>query len=133
MNFYSRFIRKNDSKHDPKGILVGCATVEVPSSQTDRKDHDAKPSIEPSSILGMAKNNWQQAHPEAETGKQATRNAISEDKAASEAMLSEGGHASPGNTPGAIREPDAAIVAETELQPDPTDGANPGLSVKSDL
>ena len=134
MNFYTRFTRKDDSKsdpkHDPKNILIGRATVEVPSSQADLKDNDVKPSIEAASVLGMA--NGQKVHPKGETGRQANLTAVSDDKAGSEAMVSEGGNPSPGKTSGAIRDPDATGATQTEPRPDPTD-ASSDISVKSDI
>lgn len=137
MNF-SRFNSKNDTK-----LNAGHATVTVPSTpdrnkgpaQAEPKGNDAKPTMKApgSSDTGnQAKSDGQDRDPRAKTDGAATLHAsASSDKADNEAMVSEGGHASPGKTPGAVREPDASIIAKNEPSKGLADGAadKPGVSV----
>jgi len=136
MNF-SRFNPKNDTKLD-----AGHASVTVPSTpdqdkgaaQADQKGSDAKPSVQTpgSSDKGnQAKSNGQDRNPPAQADGTATLNAtVSSDKADNEAMVSEGGHATPGKSPDAVREPDASTIAKNEPSKGSADGAadKPGLS-----
>jgi hypothetical protein len=135
MNF-SRFNSKNDTK-----LNAGHATVTVPSTpdrnkgpaQADQKGNDAKPTLQTpgnSDTGNQAKSDGHDRDPSAKLDAEATVKA-SGDKADNEAMVSEGGHASPGKTPGAVREPDAATPAKTEPLTGPTDGKTDGLSAKS--
>jgi len=140
MNF-SRFNPKNDTK-----LNAGHATVTVPSTpdhnkgpaQADQKGDQAKPVVQApgSSETGdQAKSDSHDRNPPAKTDGAATLHAsTSSDKADNEAMVSEGGHATPGKTPGAVREPDAAIIANNEPSKGSADGAadKPDLSAQSE-
>ena len=138
---YSKYDPKNDAKHN-----TGHATVTVPSTpdankgkgpaQVDRKGDQAKPAVQApgSSDTGnRSKSNGQDHNPPARTESQITVKAASEDKAGGESMVSEGGHASPGKTPDAVREPDASTIVKNEPSKGSADGAadKPALSAKS--
>ena len=129
---YSKYDSKNDPKHN-----AGHASVTLPSTPDaikskgplqggDQKSNEAKPAIQAPGAPDVAKSHGE----DAKTGTQATVNTSSEDKAGAETMVSEGGHATPGKTPDAVREPDATVVAKNEPSKGSADGAadKPGLS-----
>jgi hypothetical protein len=124
MNF-SRFNPKNDTK-----LNAGHATVTVPSTPDQKKAPAQAPGS--SDTSDQAKSDGHDRNPPAKTDGAATLHVSTPaDKADNEAMVSEGGHASPGKTPGAVREPDAITPAKTEPLTGSTDGKTDGLSVKS--
>ena len=111
---------RDDSKNDPKQD-AGHAPVTTPSTldtrkgdgpaQAGQKGSDAKPGVQAPGASDAAKNDAQH---DAKTDKQVTGISRAEDKASSESMVSEGGHAAPGATPSVVREPDASIIAKDE-------------------
>jgi hypothetical protein len=139
---------KYDSKLDPKKNNAGHASVTPPSTpdtrkggvpaQADDKDGEVKPAVQAPGAPGTgnaAKSNGQDHNPPARTDGQATvKAAAAGDKADNEAMVNEGGHASPGKAPDAVREPDASTPVKNEPSKGSADGAadKPGLSAKSD-
>jgi len=141
---YSRY----DSKVDPKNNNAGYASVTVPSTpdarkggipaQPERKQNEAKPAVHApggSDTGNQAKSNGEDHNPPARAdGETTVKVAAVADKADNEAMVNEGGHASPGKTPDAVREPDASTPVKNEPSKGSADGAadKPVLSAKSD-
>lgn len=130
---------KYDSKNDPKSNNAGHASVTLPSTPDankskgplqggDQKSNEAKPAVQAPGAPDVAKSHGQNAKADTRTD-----HATTEDKASGESMVSEGGHASPGRTPNAVREPDASVAMQNEPSKGSADGAadKPGLSVKS--
>ena len=134
---------RNDSKSDPKQN-AGHATVTVPTTpdvnkgkgpaQADQKGNDAnKPVVQAPGPASALKGDGPDGNRDAKTDKQATGSIGSDDKAGSESMVSEGGHATLGQPHNAVREPDSSVAAQNEPSKGSADGAadKPGLSAKS--
>lgn len=134
---------KYDSKNEPKlnGVHTTVAAPTIPDANKgkspvqgdEQKGNEAKPAVQASGSPdtgNQAISNGQDHDPATKTDGHAS---TSGDKADSAAMVNEGGHASPGKTPGAVREPDASIIAKNEPSKGSVDGAadKPGLSAKS--
>ncbi len=136
---------KYDSKNEPRNNNAGHPSVTLPTTPDankgkspvqgdERKGNEAKhavPASGSSDTGNQAMSNGQDHNPAIRANGHAS---TSGDKADSAAMVNEGGHASPGKTPGAVREPDASVAAQNEPSKGSVDGAadKSGLSAKSD-
>lgn len=121
---FSRF----NSKNDPKQNAGQASAPSTPDqhkapAQGEQKGNETQPTVQTPGTPDTAKHDGQ-------AGVQPSVKASSEDKAGGESMVSEGGHATPGKSPDAVREPDASIIAKNEPSKGSADGAadKPGLS-----